>query len=319
MRTFLIYLSKARWIKKIITRWGLARNVASRFVAGESLEEAIQVAEKLNRRSFTVSLDQLGEDTTNLKEANLSTGEVLNILERIEAANVQSNVSIKLTQIGLGLDEAVCLDNLVRILSKAQQLNTFVRIDMEDSARVQATLRIFAKIQSEYKFENVGVVIQSYLFRSHSDTKKLLDQNTRIRVVKGAYKEPPEIAFPKKRDVDKCFDEITMLLLDHSINGSSLEASGAGKFPPVAAIATHDSKRIEFAKKYAEEINLPKPKFEFQMLYGIRRDLQNDLIQQGYNVRIYVPFGSEWYSYFMRRLAERPANLWFFISSLLKK
>jgi proline dehydrogenase len=203
-------------------------------------------------------------------------------------------------------------------LERAKKYNIFVRIDMEDSECVDATMDLYWKMRREYGFENVGMVIQSYLYRSEQDTADLLAEGTRIRMVKGAYREPPEIAFPKKRDVDHAFDVLTYMMLDAAKEESSPAVSEDGRWPPVTAVASHDEVRVRNSIAYAQEHGIPKEKLEFQMLYGIRRELQRQLTEDGYPVRIYVPFGTEWYPYFMRRLAERPANLWFFISSLLR-
>jgi len=293
--------------------------VALRFVAGETLESAIAVVQELNTRSMFATMDQLGEHTLTLNQAKKTTEDVLHILEVIDKSGIQSGLSVKLTQIGLLLDEALCAENLLRILTSAREKNIFVRIDMEDSSCIDATFRIYWQMQRNYEFNNVGMVIQSYLYRSDQDTKNLLASNTRIRMVKGAYKEPEEIAYPKKADVDDAFARLTRLLLDHAKRDDSPPVSQDGKWPPISALGTHDKKLIDSAISYANEIGVPKEKLEIQMLYGIRRELQQELSALGYPVRIYVPFGTEWYPYFMRRLAERPANLWFFISSLFKK
>ena len=284
-------------------------------MAGETIDEAIEAVRVLNAKGMNATLDLLGEDVGNPSEARKSAETIREALERIDQTRVRSNVSIKLSQIGLAIDEQLCEEYLVAILQRAAELGTFVRIDMEDSPRVDATLRIFRKMRDAHGFDNVGVVIQSYLYRSEKDTQELLNTKTCIRVVKGAYKEPPEVAFPKKSDVDQCFDELTRMLLDAAAN-SDLGLSEDGKFPPLAAIATHDENRVESAKRYTASTGLAFERLEFQMLYGIRRKLQTRLAEEGYPVRIYVPFGTEWYPYFMRRLAERPANLWFFLTSL---
>lgn len=319
LRSFLIYLSKAEWMRKNVMGWGIARRVSQRFVAGESLEQAIEVVKKLNQKGMVATLDQLGEDTNTPEIARQTAKEIMGILDAINEAQVQSGISLKLNQIGLGLDEALTTENLTAILKRAQQFNIFVRVDMEDSPVVDVTLRILDKMLNEYQFDNVGIVFQSCLYRSEQDTKAYLDKGIRIRMVKGAYKEPPEVAFPKKADVDRSFDELVAHMLDASLSESAPALSEDGIWPPIPAIATHDEGRIDFAKVYAEKINLPKEKLEFQMLYGIRRELQEDLVAEGYPVRVYVPFGTEWYPYFMRRLAERPANLIFFLGSLIRK
>ncbi|MEJ5241771.1 MAG: proline dehydrogenase family protein [Anaerolineales bacterium] len=316
LRSFFIYLSKASWAQNWIMRLPFAWRMASRFVAGTAKEDAIRVIRELNARGINATLDHLGEHTTNVEEALEATRHILEILEEIERAAVRSNVSIKLTQIGLALDTELCAENLERILRQAQAHNNFVRIDMEDTPYTDATFDLYRRMRQR-GFQNFGLVIQSYLYRSEDDVRRLLPEGVPIRLVKGAYKEPPDKAFPKKADVDANYDLLTKLLLDASLSQSS-RLSADGRFPPLAAIATHDEKRIEFARRYAERIGLPKEGLEFQMLYGIRRDLQERLAAEGYPVRVYVPYGTHWYPYFMRRLAERPANVWFLLSNLLR-
>ncbi len=316
LRSFFIYLSKAQWAQNWIMRLPFAWRMASRFVAGTTKEDAIRVIRELNARGINATLDHLGEHTTNAEEAIEATRHILEILEAIERAGVRSNVSIKLTQIGLALDTELCAENLERILRQAQAHNNFVRIDMEDTPYIDATFDLYRRMRQR-GFQNFGLVIQSYLYRSEDDVRRLLPEGVPIRLVKGAYKEPPDKAFPKKADVDANYDLLTKLLLDASLNQAS-RLSADGRFPPLAAIATHDEKRIEFARRYAERIGLPKEGLEFQMLYGIRRDLQERLAAEGYPVRVYVPYGTHWYPYFMRRLAERPANVWFLLSNLLR-
>jgi proline dehydrogenase len=319
LRSFLIYLSQADWMRRRVMAWKIARKVALRFVAGETLEDAIKVVKELNSGGMYATMDQLGEHTLTVDQAKKTTQDLCHILNTIDESGIRSGLSVKLTQIGLLIDEVLCAENLVQILTLAREKNIFVRIDMEDSSCIDATFRIYWKMRQEFEFENVGMVIQSYLYRSQQDVKELLSADTKIRLVKGAYKEPDEIAYPKKSDVDQSFDLITRMLLDHAKREDSPPVSNDGKWPPVTAIGTHDKTLIDSAIRYAEEIGVPKVKLEIQMLYGIRRDLQQELASRGYPVRVYVPFGSEWYPYFMRRLAERPANLWFFISSYFKK
>jgi proline dehydrogenase len=319
LRSLLIYLSQADWMRRLVMGWGIARKVALRFVAGETLEEAIQVAKTLNENGMYVTMDQLGEHTHTTAQAGATADEIIKILDAIDQSGVKSGLSVKLTQIGLSLDEAVCEENLSKILKRASEYNIFVRIDMEDSACVDATMRIYWKMRHEYQFNNVGMVIQSYLYRSDKDVADLLEEDTRIRLVKGAYKEPAEIAYPKKSDVDAAFDRQTEMLLKHGVQETSPGIHDDGFWPPVTAVASHDEARVQYAIQRAQELGVPKEKLEFQMLFGIRRELQQRLAEAGYPVRIYVPFGTEWYPYFMRRLAERPANLWFFISSLIRK
>lgn len=318
LRSFLIYFSQADWACRFVTRWDFAWRAASRFIAGESLEDAIKVVKSLNNKDINATLDHLGEHTSNMEEACQATEHILEILEQIEREGVNSNVSIKLTQIGLAVDVELCAKNLLEILMYAKKNNTFVRIDMEDSQWVQATLDLFSSVIDECSCENVGIVIQSNLYRSEEDVSKLLELGSRIRLCKGAYMEPEEIAYPKKSDVDANFDRLVELLVSGSLSNGTPTLSEDGKIPPIPAIATHDEKRIEFTKQHLKDTGLPKNAIEFQMLHGIRRDLQDSLVAEGFPVRVYVPYGSEWYPYFTRRLAERPANLWFFLSNLLR-
>lgn len=320
LRSFLIYLSKAGWAQRMVTGWNLAWSTASRFVAGESIQEAINVIRVLNEKGVVATLDQLGEHTTTAEEATQATEGILTILDEIDKTGVKSNVSIKLTQIGMGLDDTLCRENLMRILNRAKEYKNFIRIDMEDSPYTDSTIEMLNTALDEgFKTQTVGLVVQSCLYRTEEDTRKLLERGVRFRLVKGAYSEPPEIAYPKKADVDANFDLLTKILIDAALEAKSPQLSDDGRVPPVPAIGTHDEKRIDFAKQYAEKIGLPKEALEFQMLYGIRRDIQEQLEAEGYPVRVYVPFGTHWYPYFMRRLAERPANIWFFISNFFRK
>ncbi len=319
LRSILIYLSQATWMRRLMMGWKIARKVALRFVAGETLEQAVAAVQALNQQGMFATMDMLGEHTETTKQAAQTADSIIKILETIENTGIKSGLSVKLTQIGLLIDESLCEENLLRILRSAAEKKLFVRIDMEDSPCVDATLRVYWKMRHDYQMDNVGMVIQSCLYRSEKDTTDLLEEDTRIRMVKGAYKEPPSVAYPRKADVDAAFDRLTKMMLDHAASPASPVVSGDGRWPPVTAVGSHDKARIDYAIAYAQEIGVPKEKVEIQMLHGIRRDLQQELAAQGYPVRIYVPFGQEWYPYFMRRLAERPANLWFFISSLFRK
>ena len=320
LRSFLIYLSKAAWAQRLVTNWGLAWRAASRFVAGEGVGDAIQVVRELNAKGIHATLDHLGEHTSTAAEADTATDDILLILNEIDKAGVKANISIKLTQIGMGLNEEICRHNLGRILEQVKVHGNFLRIDMEDTPYTDITISLYnAMLERGYGTNHVGLVIQAYLFRSEEDLRKLLKSGTRIRLVKGAYKEPPDKAFPQKADTDANFDLLTKLMLDAAHEFESNTISIDKRIPPIPAIATHDDKRIAFAKQYAEKIGLSKGALEFQMLYGIRRDLQEQLVKEGYPVRVYVPFGAQWYPYFMRRLAERPANIWFFISNFFRK
>jgi proline dehydrogenase len=318
MRSFFIYLSKAAWAQTIVTRWGFAWRMASRFVAGEKMEDAERVVKDLNAKGINATLDQLGEHTTNVNEANHAADGIMAILDDINKAGIRSNVSIKLTQIGMGMDDEICKSNLARILDRAKQYDSFVRVDIEDTPYTDKTIGIFNEMLAKgYSVRTIGMAAQSYLFRAEKDVRTLLEKGVSFRLVKGAYKEPPNLAFPKKADVDANFDTLTSILIDASL-AQGTQLSVDGRIPPIPAIATHDEKRIAFAKSYAEKVGLPKHGLEFQMLFGIRRDLQERLSREGYPVRIYVPFGTHWYPYFMRRLAERPANIWFFVSNFFR-
>ena len=318
LRSFLIYLSKASWARRIVTGWSFASRAASRFIAGEKLEDAIRVVKILNARGINTTLDHLGEHTSTPEEALKATQDIQDIIDTIEDSGVRANISIKLTQIGLKLGEEICAANLKSILEHAKERGNFVRIDMEDSPWVDTTLRLFDKMR-ECCLDNSGLVIQAYLYRSEEDVKRILSYPGRIRLCKGAYKEPSEVAYPKKRDVDANFDRLAGIMVDQAVAIGSPLLSSDGKIPPLAAIASHDPNRLKFVKDYARKAGVPQKGIEFQMLHGIRRDLQEQTIQEGYPVRVYVPFGTEWYPYFMRRLAERPANVWFFISNFFRK
>lgn len=319
LRSLFIYLSKAAWARKLVTQWKFAWRAASRFVAGEKLEDAIRVIQDLNQKGINATLDHLGEHTTSAEDANRATQDILEALDAIQKTGVRANVSIKLTQIGMALGDEVCFQNLRRILEYARERDNFIRIDMEDSACVDQTLRLFFRMRKECDCSNVGIVIQSYLYRSAEDIKAILAEGGRVRLCKGAYKEPASVAFPKKVDVDANYDRLAQMLIDGSLAVGAPRLSADGKVPPIPGIASHDPKRLVYAKAYAEKVGLPKDALEFQMLNGIRRDLQEQCVKEGYPVRIYVPYGTEWYPYFVRRLAERPANVWFFISNFFHK
>lgn len=320
LRSFLIYLSKAAWAQKLVTSWGLAWHAASRFVAGESVDDAIRAVRELNEKGINATLDHLGEHTSTADEAQRATDDILLILNEIEKARVRANISIKLTQIGMGLDEEICRQNLVRILEQVKNCNNFLRIDMEDTPYTDITISLYlSMLQRGFNTCQVGMVVQSYLYRTEADLRKLLNYRTHIRLVKGAYREPTEKAYPKKADTDANFDLLTKIMIDAALKIDLNRVSSDGRIPPVPAIASHDEKRITFAKQYTEKVGLPKDAIEFQMLYGIRRDLQEQLVKEDYPVRVYVPYGTHWYPYFMRRLAERPANIWFFISNFFRK
>jgi proline dehydrogenase len=318
LRSFLIYLSKAAWAQRMVTSWKFAWRAASRFVAGSTVQDAISAVKELNARDFKVTLDHLGESTTTSQEAVKATSDILELLDQINQNHLCANVSVKLTQIGLALDEALCEKNLEQILTRARQYQNFVRIDMEDTPYTDKTIGMYRRMRQK-GFANTGTAIQSYLFRSEKDTRLLVGEGARLRLIKGAYLEPPSMAFPKKADVDASYDNLARIMIDGALAQGATPESADGCIPPLPAIGSHDEKRLAFAKSYAEKVGLPKPALEFQMLYGIRRDLQEKCLQEGYPVRIYVPYGTHWYPYFMRRLAERPANAWFFISNFFRR
>lgn len=285
LRSFLIYLSQAGWAKRTVTGWSFALNMASRFIAGESVDSAIKVVQGLNDKGINATLDQLGEHTANADEAAQATDEILKILDAIEEAGVRAGVSIKLTQIGMGLDATTCNQNLQRILERAKKYKNFVRIDIEDTPYTDITIDTYNEmLAAGFKTAHVGMAVQSYLYRAEEDTRKMLETGTRFRLIKGAYKEPPDKAYPKKADVDANFDLLTKILMDSALEAGSPKVSKDGRIPPIPAIATQDDKRVEFAKQYAQKIGLDKEAFEFQMLYGIRRDLQEQLAAERYQV-----------------------------------
>jgi proline dehydrogenase len=301
LRSLFLFLSERQFPKRLLLHSSLGRKLAARFIAGETLDDAIRVARQLNDQGFEVTLDHLGESVYEATAAEEATRVYLSILDRISAEKLRSHISIKLTQLGLDVDEAQAQRNLQALWQRAAALGTFVRIDMENSAHTDATLRVFYAAQAPP--ESLGIVIQSYLRRTGQDVEELLKHGARIRLCKGAYKEPPSVAFPDKADVDRNYVTLTEKLL----------ASGV-----YHALATHDPKMIDAAKEFARAHGLGPEKFEFQMLHGIRRGLQRELLQQGYRVRVYVPYGQQWYPYFMRRLAERPANLLFLIRNFFR-
>ena len=268
-RAILIYLSQAAWARKIVTRWGFAWRAASRFVAGETLVDAIQTVKELNRIEIHTTLDHLGEHTDSPEKARQATREIMQIFDAIEESDVCSGVSIKLTQIGLSIDKRLCEDNLRQILTYARKRNNWLRIDMEDSRWVDITLRLYYQMREE-GLDNVGLVIQSYLYRSQEDVRKVMEHGGRVRLCKGAYNEPSEVAYPKKSDVDRNFDQLSKQLIDGALANGSPTITEDCRVPPIPAIATHDPDRLEFARGYAEKSGLPKNSIEFQMLNGIR-------------------------------------------------
>jgi proline dehydrogenase len=314
LRTPFLYLSNATWSRKLVTRLPLARRMASRFVAGKTPADAIAAIRALNGRGINATVDHLGESVTNQAEATHAADDYVHVLGKIHASDARSNVSVKLTQLGLDLDVEFCARNARRVVEEAKRLDNFVRIDMEDSLHTDRTLAVFRKLHQE--FDNVGLVVQAYLYRTQADVESLLGEGARLRLCKGAYKEPPDTAFPRKADVDANYVRLSTILLDNARKVPP--AAENGRVPPLPALATHDEKIIRAATDHVTLTGLPREYFEFQMLYGIRRDVQQRLAADGYPVRVYVPYGTEWYPYFMRRLAERPANVWFLLSNLAR-
>jgi proline dehydrogenase len=304
LRDTLLYLSAQPRVFRFVRNNRLAKHFAKRFVAGETLAEALDVVRGLNARGISASLDLLGESVTNEREARAARDEYLNVLDRIREARVDANVSVKLTAMGLDIDHELCVAVMQDILGRAQQYDSFVRIDMEASAYTDVTLKLFEeRLYPTYK-PHVGVVLQSYLYRTFADVEHMNALRARVRICKGAYREPPSVAYPEKKDVDanyvKCMRELML----------------RGNYP---GIATHDQAIVNEAKRFAREQGIEKDRFEFQMLHGIRRDLQDSLVREGYRMRVYVPFGTQWYPYLMRRLAERPANVAFITGNVVRE
>jgi proline dehydrogenase len=297
LRSAFIALSRNRTLRSFCENSRFGRRMSSRFVAGMEIGDALRVAADLNRQGFLVTLDSLGESVTSETEAHRAADIYHELLKSISAQKLNANISVKLTQMGLELDQPLAGRIAESLARHAAEVGSFLRIDMEDSSLTQTTLDIVRRIHARPELRTfIGVVIQSYLYRSQADVEQLIANGIRVRLCKGAYKEPPEVAFPKKSDVDANFIRLSKMLLDSSV---------------YHGIATHDESMIAAVQAFASGRGIDKSRFEFQMLYGVRRDLQRRLVGQGYNVRVYVPFGSEWYPYFMRRLAERPANVIF--------
>jgi len=302
-RSLLLYLSEREGLKDFAARFTPFKKLTTRFVAGENIEEAIAAIRKINERGCTASFDHLNESVTAETETAAEVQEYLTVLSRIGETGIRSNVSIKLSQFGLQIDPELTYRNARTVVQDAASRGNFVRIDMEGSEVTQLTIDIFKRLRAEFGLNDVGIVLQSYLRRTMDDARELLKIPARIRICKGAYKELPEVAFPDKQDVDENYVGVMQLLL----------SSGT-----YHGIATHDPKMIEATIDYVEREQISKDAFEFQMLYGVRRDLQEKLTRAGYHVRVYVPYGEHWYPYFMRRLAERPANVWFVMKNLFK-
>jgi proline dehydrogenase len=304
MRQGLLWLSERQGVFNFVRRNGIARRFASRFVAGESIEQGVAAAHELSQRGITASLDLLGESVTADAEAVAARDQYLEMLDRMAASGTEVNVSVKLTQMGLDISEALCVANMVAILEKAAALHGFVRLDMESSEYTQRTLDFFRRRLFDRFGAHCGVVIQSMLRRSEQDTEDLIAMKARVRLCKGAYLEPPDVAFPEKADVDKSYVRLMERLLL------------AGNYP---GLATHDEAIIAHARDFVRRHGISTDRFEFQMLYGVRRDLQEGLRQAGYRLRVYIPFGTQWYPYLMRRLAERPANIAFFLGNIVRE
>ena len=304
LRSALLYLSGQQQIFRFVRNNKLAKTMANRFVAGETLDTALAAVAKLNARGITASLDLLGESVHNEEEARASGEGYVTMLDRIHERKADANVSVKLTAMGLDISEDLCVAIMHKILQRARDYQTFVRIDMESSEYTQRTLDLFEhRLYPAYR-ENVGIVLQSYLYRTAADVERSNLLKARVRLCKGAYKEPETVAYPNKKDVDgnyvRCMHDLML----------------KGNYP---GIATHDEAIIKEAKRFAKENQIATSRFEFQMLYGVRRDLQDQLVREGYRMRVYVPFGTQWYPYLMRRLAERPANVAFLTGSVFKE
>ena len=305
LRSAFIALSRNRLLRHFGERSSIGVKLSSRFVAGMEIEDALRVAEAVNKQGMSVSLDSLGESVTSDTEAHTAAEVYHRLLDAISERRLNANVSVKLTQLGLLLSQELAEGIAGNLVQHARSVDNFVRIDMEDSSLTQITLDIVRRLHAKPGLRGaVGTVIQSYLYRSQADVEQLLADGVRIRLCKGAYKEPPEVAFPRKADVDANYIRLTHMLLDS---------------PVYHGLATHDEHMIAAGKAFAAQHNIDPSHYEFQMLFGVRRDLQRQLIKQGHNVRVYIPFGHEWYPYFMRRLAERPANVFFLAKNLLRK
>jgi len=301
-RTLVLKVAELPAFKHWIKHSRLTQGLIKRFIAGEDLETALRITRQLNQEGFLVALDYLGEDTHRIEDAEYAAEQYITLLEQIHKSGVNSCISIKLTQLGLDLGDAIARRNLEKVLAASRELNNFVWVDMESSKHTQEILDLFCELYPRYPHS--GTVLQSYLYRTPQDLERLISLGARIRLVKGAYAEPKEVAYPDKRSVDRQFKIQMEMLLEK------------GNEP---AIATHDTRLISDAKRYAAELGLSKTQFEFQLLYGISRELQKRLVAEGYRTLIYVPYGEQWYPYFSRRLAERPANLYFILRSLFRK
>ena len=304
LRSALLYLSNQPRVFQFVRNNGLAKRFASRFVAGETLDEALDAVRALNARGIRASLDLLGESVTNEREARGTRDAYIEILSRIHAQRLDANVSVKLTAMGLDISEELCVSLMQDVLARAQQYDSFVRVDMESSEYTDRTLHLFEHRLYPHYRKHVGIVLQSYLYRTFTDVEYAIQLGSRVRLCKGAYKEPASVAYAEKKDVDANYVKCMHALLRE------------GNFP---GIATHDPAMINETKRFARENDIAPNRFEFQMLYGVRRDLQERLVRDGYGMRVYVPFGTQWYPYLMRRLAERPANVAFITGNVLRE
>lgn len=302
LRSILLALSQSPRVARFVIHNGLSRRVVRRFVAGEVLDDAIAAVREVNRAGCLASLDCLGESVGTEEEARRAALAYSGMFDRIAEERLTCNVSLKLTQLGLDRSQRLCEELLAEIVDRAASHGNFVRIDMESSAYTQRTIDICKRLRA--KSDSIGTVIQSYLFRTEQDARDLIAAHCRLRLVKGAYKEPASVAFPQKADVDANYVKVMKIILPSGL---------------YHGIATHDPHLLDATKKFAAEQGIRNDQFEFQMLYGIRTDLQQQLIREGYRLRVYVPYGSDWFPYFMRRLAERPANLKFFLSNLFRR
>jgi len=304
LRQAFLYLSNQQKVFRFVRNNRFAKRLAQRFVAGETLDEALRAVEPLNRKGITASLDLLGESVHTEREAQAATREILTMLDRINERRLEANVSLKLTQMGLDLSDDLCVALMHDIVGRARDLRTFIRIDMEDSAYTERTLRLFEDRLHPSYGDHVGIVLQSYLYRTLADVERAIAIKARVRLCKGAYNEPATVAYPEKADVDANYVRCMHKLLSE------------GNYP---ALATHDDRIIKEATRYVRANGIGPERFEFQMLYGVRRDLQERLVREGWRVRVYVPFGTQWYPYLMRRLAERPSNLAFITGSMVRE
>jgi proline dehydrogenase len=304
LRAAFIALSESRSLRSFAEKTALGQRLSSRFVAGLTIEDALRATRAMNERGLGVSVDNLGENVTNADEARHSAQLYHQLLDQMASRQLNANVSVKLTHMGLDVDEGLALELTSSLVEHAVRIKNFVRVDMEGSAYTQRTLDFVRRLHSQSEYAgHVGAVIQSYLRRSEKDVEQLVAERIRIRLCKGAYKEPPEIAFEKKSDVDANYVKLMKILLKSGI---------------YHGIATHDENMIRATVDFARQEKIKADAFEFQMLYGVRRDLQQKLIKDGWRCRVYIPFGTEWYPYLMRRLAERPANALFILRNLFR-